>query len=126
MQIMTFGASARGTWRWRSVALAAAVWLCWPLPAAAQPWVPTDISVFGGAASGVAYGVSDNGTVVGTYPGTSGTTRGFIWTGGNGWTDPGTFGGTYTQPTAVNNANEVVGYSYLPGNVGIRAFRWTA
>src|SRR5262245_28275839 len=90
------------------------VWLI-PLHAVAQTWVPTDISVLGGAASGEATAVSDTSTVVGTYP-YQGYTHGFIWTGGTGWKDMGTFGGFNgnTSPQAVNTAGYIAGYGTTP------------
>ena len=39
------------------------------------------------------YAANDAGTVVGTYITGTGQTHGFVWTGGTGWTDPGTLGG---------------------------------
>ena len=86
-----------------------------PLHAVAQTWVPTDISVLGGAASSEATAVSDIGTVVGTYS-VGSYTHGFIWTGGTGWKDMGTFGGFngHTSPQAVNTAGYVAGYATTP------------
>ena len=103
--------------------LVAAVCLV-PLTAAAQTWVPTDIGLLGGAESSDARGINDNGTVVGNY--WAGGNRGFIWTGGSGWTDFSTLGGSYLAASGVNNANQVTGYSHTSGDTAYHAFRWTA
>src|SRR5689334_11303590 len=96
---------------WRYGLLVGAMWLV-PLHAAAQTWVPTDINNLGGATTSQAIAVSDNGTVAGTYTTAGGATHGFVWSGGSGWNDPGTLGGTTTVPRAVNRAGQVAGYSY--------------
>ena len=72
-----------------------------------------------GPVGGVAYGINDSGEVIG-----EGGSSALLWSNGNS-TDLGSLGGTSgtTQPTAINNAGEVVGYSYLPdGN--FRGFYW--
>src|SRR4051812_39276873 len=76
--------NARG---WRYILLVGSVWLL-PLPAMAQTWVPTDISVLGGAANSQAYAASDSGTVVGTYTTAANSTHTFVWTGGTGRARP--------------------------------------
>src|SRR4051812_37420690 len=113
--------NARG---WRYILLVGSVWLL-ALPAMAQTWVPTDISVLGGAANSQAYAASDSGTVVGTYTTAANSTHTFVWTGGTGWTDPGTLGGTTAVGRAINRAGQVAGYSQLTGNTAYHAFRWS-
>ncbi len=39
-------------------------------------------------------------------------------------TDLGTLGGSYSYPTAINEAGQVIGYSHLAGNASYHAFVW--
>src|SRR5690348_12495065 len=94
-----------------------------PLHAAAQSWVPTDISALGGASNSQSYAASDNCIVVGTYATAGANAHGVVRSGGNGCTDPGTLGGN-TNPKAVNRAAQVAGYSST--ETATHAFRWTA
>jgi probable HAF family extracellular repeat protein len=49
----------------------------------------------------------------------------FLWEkGAGGMTDIGTFGGTCGQPDALNNRDQVVGLSYLAGNLTYHPFLW--
>jgi probable HAF family extracellular repeat protein len=49
----------------------------------------------------------------------------FLWEkGAGGMTDIGTFGGTCGQPDALNNRGQVVGLSYLAGNLTYHPFLW--
>ena len=93
--------------------------------ATAQTWVPTYIGALAlGDLASDAEDLNDNGTVVGsTYQG--GSRRGVVWSGGSGWTDLGTLGGTDTRAQGVNNASRVTGYSTLAGNSASHAFYWT-
>src|SRR4029453_18719236 len=43
-----------------------------------------------------------------------------------GIVDLGTFGGTYSQASAVNPRGQVVGYAYTQDNAEPRAFLWSA
>jgi len=72
-----------------------------------------------GAPGGVAYAINDVGQVV-----EEGPTGAFLFSNGTS-TNLGSLGGTSgtTEPTGINAAGEVVGYSYLPdGN--FRGFYW--
>lgn len=48
----------------------------------------------------------------------------FFWDAGRGIADMGTFGGTCGVPNALNNRGQVVGESYLSGNLAFHAFLW--
>ena len=48
----------------------------------------------------------------------------FFWDKSTGMIDIGSFGGTCGAPQAMNNRGQVVGGSYMAGNVLIHAFEW--
>ena len=96
----------------------------WPVAAAAQAWVATDIGAVGVTAS-VANAVSDTGQVVGSYTTAGGQTHAFSWTRNGGFVDLGTLGGTYSEAWGVNNAGQVVGWSHTAGNAAQHAFLWS-
>ena len=98
----------------------------WPVAAAAQPWVATDIGATHGVTTSVAYAVSDTGQVVGRYTTAGGETHAFSWTRSGGFVDLGTLGGTYSAAFGVNNAGQVVGSAYTAGDANFHAFLWSA
>lgn len=48
----------------------------------------------------------------------------FLWDERNGMQDLGTLGGTFGQPTALNNRGEVIGFSNLSGDQSSDPFLW--
>jgi probable HAF family extracellular repeat protein len=48
----------------------------------------------------------------------------FLWDKRNGMQDLGTFGGTFGNPTALNNRGEVIGFSNLSGDQSFHPFLW--
>lgn len=67
--------------------------------------------------------INDRGQIVGfTNEIDYGKDRAFLWQNGE-MTDLGTLGGDRARAQGINNAGQVVGWSYLPG-VGSRAFLW--
>ena len=78
-----------------------------------------------GQIAGVSYTSStpnaDNGLCGSNVPGQDP----FLWEkGAGGMTDIGTFGGTCGEPQGLNNLGQVVGLSYLAGNLTYHPFLW--
>jgi probable HAF family extracellular repeat protein len=77
----------------------------------------------------VAFGINNNGTVVGFYsgPATGGSKHACLWTAAGDFVDLGTLPiGTYSVATAINDLGQVTGYSdngYVDFH-GPHAFRW--
>ena len=79
----------------------------------------TDLGTLPGTFDSVAYGVNDNGQVVGA----SGS-RAVLWEKGT-VTDLGDLGGGFAVATGINNAGKVCGYSYTAAGA-LRVFVWQA
>ena len=77
-----------------------------------------------GQIAGISYTGStanaDNGTCSPNAP----TQDPFFWEKDTGMIDVGTLGGTCGVPNALNNQGQVVGESYLAGNLNVHAFLW--
>jgi probable HAF family extracellular repeat protein len=85
---------------------------------AAPSYIVTDLGTFGTVQSAEALEINDAGQVVGRAG-----NRAFLWQNG-GKVDLGTLGGS-AAATAVNEANQIVGYSAtVPGSSPARAVRW--
>jgi probable HAF family extracellular repeat protein len=83
----------------------------------------TEIGTFGGDLT-VAYGINDRGEIVGHASVPDGLVRAFVWKNGI-MTDLGSLGGD-TFAEAINNAGQIVGYSYIPGEYIVEhAFLYT-
>ncbi|HEY0871090.1 MAG TPA: hypothetical protein VGD55_11875, partial [Acidothermaceae bacterium] len=86
---------------------------------------PVDIGVLGGSSGGSsATALNDNGQVVGTSSTTTADDA-FSWTQAGGIVDLGSLGGGSSDAVALNNAGEVVGFSYN-SHAQSHAFSWTA
>ena len=68
--------------------------------------------------------VNDAGQVVGSQVTNDGSLA-VVWTPAGGLHDLGSLGGTISAATAINDFGQVVGWSYLAGNVVRHAFLWT-
>ena len=83
-----------------------------------------------GGRQSYAYGINDNGTVVGESQNLAGAYLGFIWTpespnGTQGMMVAlGTLGGTVSRAKGINSLNQIVGYSYLKGDRTLHACLW--
>src|SRR6516162_9904255 len=75
-----------------------------------------DLGNLGGTDTTTAYGINDSGQVVGTsFLPNNAAQHAFLWTAAEGMQDLGTLGGN-SIATAINNSEQVVGYSYLSDN----------
>jgi probable HAF family extracellular repeat protein len=87
--------------------------------------VSVDLGVLGGVTGGSsAVALNDNGQVVGTSS-TALSYDAFSWTQAGGMVDLGNLGGGSSQAMAVNNAGQVIGFSYN-SHAQSHAFSWTA
>jgi probable HAF family extracellular repeat protein len=85
-----------------------------------------DITATSGAFEGAAFGVNDQGQVVGfNIPAPNALLHGFIWSAQSGLQDLGTLGGNNSHSNAINNAGEVVGDAITSAGVD-HAFLWRA
>lgn len=84
----------------------------------------TDLGTLGGDVSG-AYGINDQGQVVGQSFITNGEPRAFIWSEGVGMRNLGVLDNGYNSAAFdINNVGQVIGYSYINSGA-TRAFLWT-
>lgn len=90
-------------------------------PSAAPRYTVTDLGTLGGIRS-EAYGINDEGHVVGMSYLPAGATHAFLWKDGT-MQDLGTLGGTQSFANGINNAGQVVGRSRL-SNLSSHAFLW--
>ena len=90
-------------------------------PALAQQFEAVQLGTLGGPSS-AAFGVNDNGAVVGAADLPDGTFHAFIWENGV-MTDLGTLGGEVSTAFSVNNAGVVVGRAKNAAGID-RAVRW--
>jgi probable HAF family extracellular repeat protein len=82
-----------------------------------------DLGTFTGGNNSAAYGVNDVGDIVGTSEtDTPGVYSAIVWAADGQKYNLGHLGGTPSRATSVNNHREVVGYSYLPGNLVYHGF----
>ena len=72
-----------------------------------------DLGTIPGADWSAAYGINDSGTVVGDGMTAGGAFRGIVWSPQGSMQVLGTFGGSSSQATAINNGGEVVGFASL-------------
>ncbi len=82
-----------------------------------------DLGTLGGSSS-EAYGINDQGQVVGSSLNAQFQTRAFVWSAATGMRDLGTLGGRTAVAKDINNAGQVVGYSQT-SNGAVHAFLWT-
>jgi probable HAF family extracellular repeat protein len=82
-----------------------------------------DLGALGGSAS-VAYGVNDNGEVVGEAQLASGPSHAFSWTQAGGMVDLETLGGLYSAAYAVNDNGQIVGSAEKPEDKTAHAVIW--
>jgi probable HAF family extracellular repeat protein len=77
-----------------------------------------------GEVMGWSYTSSDASAVCASLVGLSLTTGSFLWDKEHGMVNLGSFGGTCTLASGLNNRGQVAGGSYLPGDQSSRAFVW--
>jgi len=71
----------------------------------------TDLGSLGGFSDAAA--INEGGHVIGRSATPAGDIRGYFWTAERGMIDIGTLGGTLSYPLAINDNDEVVGYSQI-------------
>jgi len=93
------------------IALCSAAFFVSGSPASAQLHYkkPIDLGTLPGGSISNAYGVNDQGTVVGVSNGSPAITHAFSWTKNTGMIDLGTLGGNVSWAEAVNDAGQIVG-----------------
>ncbi|MBN1396190.1 MAG: DUF3466 family protein, partial [Pirellulales bacterium] len=103
-------------------ALTLTLMLCVSAADAAPYYVATDLGYLSGTYSySMAYGLNNNGEVVGVSRDTSGKFHAFLYSGGT-MTDIGTLGGDRSYAYDINDDGQVVGKSYITGVSTYRAF----
>lgn len=98
-------------------------WLALPLAVVNGTYVIEDLGTLGGAWS-EAYGVSDNGWVVGASATESGAQHAFLWTPDGGMQDINGPDWSFSRAEDVNSNGMIVGWGI--NSEGIRGFFWTA
>jgi probable HAF family extracellular repeat protein len=83
-----------------------------------------DLGTLGGANSR-AYGINEQGWVVGEAETQAGELHAFLWTPTNGMTDLGTLGGAISRAYGLNDRGQVVGEAELEDG-RVHPFLWTA
>jgi probable HAF family extracellular repeat protein len=83
-----------------------------------------DLGTFGGSNS-IAYGINENGHVVGNADLPNGQPRSFHWTAADGLVELQSLGGTQSNAFAINDNNVIVGISQLSDPTQTHAVRWT-
>jgi probable HAF family extracellular repeat protein len=77
--------------------------------------------------SALAFGLNDQGQVVGGAIFSDGTRRAFLWQSGTGIINLGVLAGdTTSEAVSINNAGQVVGVSYPAAGQPLRGFLWQA
>lgn len=100
----------------------------WFYPAGLRPGPRIDRGNIGGPLI-EALAINDRGSVIGTWNtgkkrGKSAVKQAFIWhPGDKHWTSLGTLGGMTSDPTALNNLDQVIGQADLPGDPESPRFR---
>ena len=83
----------------------------------------TDLGTLGGATS-TAYGINNQGVIVGYSYNNAGDFLGFVYQNGT-MTALGTLGGSWSIAYAINDENQITGQAYTRGNRTAHAFRYT-
>ena len=91
--------------------------------ASAIEYTLTDLGTLGGLTSS-AYGINDDGQVVGDSYTSGGYDHAFLYSGGT-MHDLGTLGGIESQAYGINNSGQVVGCSMTSGNTATHAFLYS-
>lgn len=99
-------------------------WLATPLAVVNGEYVIQDLGTLGGGWS-EAYGVNDNGWVVGVSQTESGAQHAFVWTETGGMQDINGSDWMYSIAEGLNSNGMVVGWGIKSGE-GVRGFFWTA
>jgi len=86
----------------------------------------TNLGLLPGGWESFAYGLNNNGQVVGSALNSGGYVHAFLWDSTNGMQDLGTLGGLYSHGRGINDSGQVAGYSETsPGSFLERAFLWS-
>jgi probable HAF family extracellular repeat protein len=92
--------------------------------ARAETYNILDLGTLVGDAESYAYGLNDDGKVVGYSKTSGGVEHAFLYTGSEPMQDLNTLGGTNSRAYGINNSGVIVGYSQTTGNTAEKAFRY--